>query len=180
MRVNNKFLIHKSILCNTFKNVMEVFSIKKIVLNFGVKNAVQVPKRVLSAGLALNFITSNKVLPRISTKSVMVLKVREGMVVGCKSTLRKNLLVNFINLLFEKLLLKGFEGRCSQKDLMRSSKDFTFSVEDLFIFKSLEFFFDIFSELPHLNITLIYNRDVLLFDQICFLRLNGLKLALSK
>jgi len=63
---------------------------------------------------------------------------------------------------------------------MRSSKDFTFSVEDLFIFKSLEFFFDIFSELPHLNITLIYNRDVLLFDQICFLRLNGLKLALSK
>ena len=108
---NNKFFIHKNILCNNFKNVMEIIFIKKLVLNFGVKGAVQIPKRVLSAGLALNFITTNKSLPRVSTKSVMVLKVREGMVVGCKSTLRKNFIYIFLSLLVKKLFLKSFENK---------------------------------------------------------------------
>jgi len=87
------------------------------------------------------------------------------------------MLYNFINLLFEKLLVKGFDSNNNLKFLDRVTKDFSFSVEDLFIFKNLEFFFDIFTELPHLNVTCVLNKKLTLFDQTCFLRLCGLKLV---
>ena len=175
MKINNKYIDHKLILCHNFKNVMEIFKINKVVLNFGVKSAVQLPKRILVAGLALNFITFNKVLPCISKKSVMVLKVREGMVIGCKKTLRKFNLIDFLNLFFKKLLLRNFELKSFKSNINKVSKDFSFSIEDLFIFKSLEYFFDLFVDLPELNISIKFNKGISLYDKLNFLKIYGFK-----
>lgn len=148
-RVYNKYLLFKLLNLNNFSNIMEIYKLKKIILNFGLKKIALNSKKIIPAFLALYLITGKKVNLRHSKKSVVVLKIRQGMVVGCKVTLR-NTDLNFFNLILLENILYNV------KDIKKfNNNSVTFSVDDLFIFKKIDFFFELFNDLPRLNVTLL-------------------------
>lgn len=171
---NNKYLNYKLFIMFNFKNIIEFFKIQKIILNFGVKEAVFNTKKILVSFLALQIITKKKSLLRYSKKPVMILKVRKGMVIGCKTTLRKKSLNEFHIFLLENILFNFKDIRGLSLSSVNKN-NITLCLEDLFIFKKLEFFFDIFSELPPLNITLVTTTNNKQFN-LNFLKVLGYKI----
>ena len=166
-RLYNKYLLFNLINLNNFSNVMEIYKLKKIILNFGLKKVALNSKKIIPAFLALYLITGNKVSLRHSKKSIVVLKIRQGMVVGCKVTLR-NIDLNFFSLVLLENILSNI------KDIKKfNNNSATFSIDDLFIFKKIDFFFELFNDLPRLNITLLTSSGEK-FNTANFLKILGL------
>src|SRR3546814_15867811 len=72
-----------------YKNAMEVPRLEKIVVNMGVGEAVADSKKVKSAASEMALITSQQPVVTKAKVSVATFKLREGMPVGCKVTLRR-------------------------------------------------------------------------------------------
>lgn len=105
----------------SYKNPMEVPQIEKIVLNMGVGEAVSDTKKVRSALGDLALIAGQQPVITRARKSIAGFKVREDMPLGCKVTLRKARMYEFIDRLvtialprvrdFRGLNPKSFDGR---------------------------------------------------------------------
>jgi len=103
------------------KNVNEVPKLDKIVLNMGVGEAASDKKKIEGAIKDLTQISGQKVLVTKAKKSVATFKVRDGMSIGCKVTLRKEKMYEFLDRLinislprvrdFRGLSPKSFDGR---------------------------------------------------------------------
>lgn len=104
-----------------YKNPMEVPRIEKITLNMGVGEGVSDKKVVESARSDMESIAGQKALMTIARKSVAAFKLREGAPIGCKVTLRKERMYEFLDRLiniavprirdFRGLNGKSFDGR---------------------------------------------------------------------
>jgi len=104
-----------------YTNVMQVPRLEKIVLNMGVGEAVGDSKKVESAAEDLALIAGQKPVISKARKSIATFKLREGMPVGVKVTLRKNRMYEFVDRLvtialprvrdFRGLSPKSFDGR---------------------------------------------------------------------
>ena len=104
-----------------YKNPMEVPSITKIVINMGIGEAVNDRKKVDNAAADLALIAGQKPVITISRKSIATYKLRENQPIGCKVTLRKARMYEFIDRLitvalprvrdFRGLNPKSFDGR---------------------------------------------------------------------
>ncbi len=102
-------------------NVMQVPRISKITLNMGVGEAVADRKIVEKAMGDMELIAGQKPVLRRSRKSVAAFKLRDGMPIGCKVTLRRQQMYEFLDRLisiaiprirdFRGLSLKSFDGR---------------------------------------------------------------------
>jgi large subunit ribosomal protein L5 len=105
----------------SLKNVMQVPKLEKIILNMGVGAGVDDKKKVTIAAEELTLISGQKAIITRSRKSIAGFKLREGMAVGTKVTLRKNRMYEFIDRLvhvamprirdFRGLNPKSFDGR---------------------------------------------------------------------
>ncbi len=104
-----------------YKNPMQVPRLEKIVLNMGVGEATADRKKVDSAAADLALISGQKPLLTKSTKSIATFKVREGMTLGAKVTLRGDRMYEFLDRFvtialprvkdFRGLSPKSFDGR---------------------------------------------------------------------
>jgi large subunit ribosomal protein L5 len=104
-----------------YKNLMEVPKIEKIVLNMGVGEATQDKKKVDKAAEEMALIAGQKPVITKAKKSVATFKLREGMPIGCKVTLRRERMYEFLDRLitvalprvrdFRGLNPKSFDGR---------------------------------------------------------------------
>ena len=104
-----------------YKNVMEVPRLDKVVLNMGVGEAVGDSKKVQAAAADLGLIAGQRPVITKARKSIAGFKLREGMPVGVKVTLRKNHMYEFLDRLvnialprvrdFRGLNAKSFDGR---------------------------------------------------------------------
>ena len=104
-----------------YKNVMEVPKITKIVLNMGVGEATQDKKKVEQAASEMTRIAGQKAVITKAKKSIAQFKLREGMPIGCKVTLRRERMYEFLDRLvtvamprirdFRGLNPKSFDGR---------------------------------------------------------------------
>ena len=104
-----------------YKNPMQVPKLEKIVLNMGVGEATQDRKKVDSAAADMALIAGQKPLLTKSTKSIATFKVREGMTLGAKVTLRGDRMYEFLDRFvtialprvkdFRGLSPKSFDGR---------------------------------------------------------------------
>ena len=103
------------------KNVNEIPKLEKIVLNMGVGEAASDKKKMEGAIKDLTQISGQKVLVTKAKKSVATFKLRDGMSIGCKVTLRKEKMYEFLDRLinislprvrdFRGLSAKSFDGR---------------------------------------------------------------------
>ena len=115
--------IRPDLLKNYYTNIMQVPVLEKIVLNIGMGNAHSNPKLLESVLEELSLISGQKAIKTIAKKSIAGFKIREGMVLGCKSTLRGNNMYEFLNRFislviprirdFSGLKLSSFDGRGS-------------------------------------------------------------------
>lgn len=104
-----------------YKNVMEVPRLEKIVLNMGVGEATQDRGKMEGAVNALTRITGQKPIVTKARQSNASFKVREGMAIGCKVTLRGDRMYEFLDRLvtvamprirdFRGINGKSFDGR---------------------------------------------------------------------
>ena len=104
-----------------YKNSMEVPRLEKIVVNMGVGEAVSDSKKIKSAVTEMALITGQQPVVTKAKKSVATFKLREGMPVGCKVTLRRERMYEFLDRLvtvalprvrdFRGLSGKSFDGR---------------------------------------------------------------------
>jgi large subunit ribosomal protein L5 len=104
-----------------YKNVMEVPTIEKIVLNMGVGESTGDSKKATVAAADLALIAGQKPVITKARKAISQFKVREGMPIGCKVTLRKTRMYEFLDRLvtialprvrdFRGLNPKSFDGR---------------------------------------------------------------------
>ena len=104
-----------------YKNAMEVPRIEKIVLNMGVGEATQDKKKVEQAAGEMELIAGQKPVITKAKKSIAQFKLREGMPIGCKVTLRRERMYEFLDRFvtialprvrdFRGLNPKSFDGR---------------------------------------------------------------------
>jgi len=97
---------------NSYKNILEVPKLQKIVINMGLGEAVQDSKKVASAVADLAKITGQKPIITKASKSVAGFKLREGMPIGCKVTLRRDRMYEFLDRLITIALprVRDFRG----------------------------------------------------------------------
>ncbi len=122
-----------------YKNPMEVPRIEKITLNMGVGEGVSDKKVVESARSDMESIAGQKALMTIARKSVAAFKLREGAPIGCKVTLRKERMYEFLDRLiniavprirdFRGLNGKSFDGR----------GNYSMGVKEQIIFPEIDF-----------------------------------------
>jgi len=104
-----------------YKNRMQVSNITKVVLNMGIGEGVADRKKVDSAAADLSMIAGQKAVITMSRKSIATYKLRDGQAIGCKVTLRKTRMYEFLDRLvnialprvrdFRGLNPKSFDGR---------------------------------------------------------------------
>ena len=104
-----------------YKNPMQVPRLDKVVLNMGVGEGVGDSKKVTAAAGDLGLIAGQKPVITKARKSIATFKLREGMAIGAKVTLRKNRMYEFVDRLvnialprvrdFRGLNPKSFDGR---------------------------------------------------------------------
>ena len=104
-----------------YKNRLEVPRLEKIVINMGVGEATQDKKRVETAAAEMQRIAGQKPVITKAKKSIAQFKLREGMPIGCKVTLRRDRMYEFLDRLvtvalprvrdFRGLNPKSFDGR---------------------------------------------------------------------
>ncbi len=105
----------------SYRNLMEVPRLKKIVLSRGVGDAVSDKKLVEFAVDELTIITGQKAVATVSKKDVSSFKLRKGMPIGAKVTLRRDKMYEFLDRLvtaslprvrdFQGVRSSGFDGR---------------------------------------------------------------------
>jgi len=96
----------------SYKNVMQVPRLEKVVLNMGVGTAVQDPKTLDAAVRDMTAITGQKPIVTRARRSIAAFKIREGMRIGCKVTLRGERMYEFLDRLFNVTLprVRDFGG----------------------------------------------------------------------
>ena len=104
-----------------YSNRLQVPALDKVVVNMGIGEAVNDRKKVDNAAADLALITGQKAIVTKSRKSIATYKLREGQAIGCKVTLRKTRMYEFIDRLinialprvrdFRGLNAKSFDGR---------------------------------------------------------------------
>jgi large subunit ribosomal protein L5 len=104
-----------------YKNPMQVPALDKVVLNMGIGEGVADRKKVESAAADLSLIAGQKAVITKSRKSIATFKLREDQAIGCKVTLRKARMYDFVDRLvnialprvrdFRGLNPKSFDGR---------------------------------------------------------------------
>jgi len=136
-----------------YKNGMEVPKLEKIVLNMGLGEAVQNPKIIEGATEELTRIAGQKAVVTKAKKSIATFKLREGMPIGCRVTLRGEKMYNFFSKLvniaiprvrdFRGLSPKTFDGR----------GNFSMGVKEQIIFPEIDY--DKIDKIKGLNITIV-------------------------
>ena len=106
---------------NNLKNIMEVPKLNKIVISKGVGGAVSDKKLIEHAVTELTSISGQKAIATKSKKDIAAFKLRKGMPIGAKVTLRGNIMYEFLDRLitaalprvreFQGIKNSGFDGR---------------------------------------------------------------------
>ncbi len=122
-----------------YKNVMEIPKLEKIVINMGMGEAIQNPKALDSAVVDLTAISGQKPIITKAKKSIAAFKLRQGMSIGCKVTLRGDRMYEFVDKLisaaiprvrdFKGVSPKAFDGR----------GNYTLGLKEQLIFPEIEY-----------------------------------------
>lgn len=136
-----------------YTNVMEIPKIEKVVLNMGLGEAVQNPKIVEKAVNDLSLIAGQKAVITRAKKSIAGFKLREGMPIGCRVTLRHDRMYDFLARLinialprvrdFRGISPKGFDGR----------GNYSLGIKEQIIFPEIDY--DKIDKIRGLNISIV-------------------------
>ena len=122
-----------------YKNVMEVPKLDKIVINMGVGEAKENPKALESAVADLEQITGQKAVLTKAKNSIANFKIREGMNIGCKVTLRGEKMYEFLDRLVNLALPRVRDFRGVNPNSFDGRGNYALGIKEQFIFPEIEF-----------------------------------------
>lgn len=122
-----------------YKNVMQVPRLEKVVINMGVGEAIQNPKDLDHAVDELATISGQRPVVTKAKSSIAAFKVREGMRIGCRVTLRGGRMYTFLDKLFHVVLprIRDFRG-VSQKSF-DGRGNYSLGLKEQLIFPEIEY-----------------------------------------
>lgn len=122
-----------------YKNIMEVPRLAKVVVNMGLGEAKQDAKLLVSAVSEMSLITGQQAVVTRARKSVAGFKIREGNPIGCKVTLRRRKMYEFVSKLFNVSIprLRDFRGFSTKSFDGRGN--FSLGLKEQLIFPEIEY-----------------------------------------
>ena len=135
-----------------YSNVMQVPKLNKITLNMGVGAAILDSKLLDNAVEELTQISGQRAVITRAKKSVSAFKVRTGMPIGCKATLRQDRMYEFFNKLVNVVLPQIRDFRGLSPDSFDGRGNYSLGLQEQVIFPEIEY--DTISEVRGLNITI--------------------------
>lgn len=123
----------------SYKNLMEVPKIEKIVLNVGLGEAIQNIKLLDSVQKELSMITGQRAVITKAKKSIAAFKLRKGVPIGCKVTLRGDRMYEFLDRLVSVALprIRDFKGVSGKAFDGRGN--YTLGIKEQFIFPEIDY-----------------------------------------
>lgn len=123
----------------SYKNVMEAPKVQKVVLNVGLGEAIQNIKFLDAAQKELSLITGQKAILTKAKKSIASFKLRKGVSIGCKVTLRGNKMYEFLDRLISLALprIRDFRGISGKSFDGRGN--YSLGLKEQFIFPEIEY-----------------------------------------
>ena len=122
-----------------YKNVMEVPKLDKIVINMGVGEAKDNAKLLESAVKDLETITGQKAVLTRAKKSVANFKIREGLAIGCKVTLRGERMYEFLDRLVNLALPRVRDFRGVNPNSFDGRGNYALGIKEQLIFPEIEY-----------------------------------------
>ena len=136
----------------SYQNRLEVPKINKIVLNMGIGENVSDSKKINSAVDALELISGQKPVKTIAKKAIAGFKLREGLPVGVKVTLRKKIMYEFIDRLINIALPRVRDFRGLNSKSFDGNGNYAFGIKEHIIFP----------EINYESVTDIWGMDVII------------------
>lgn len=122
-----------------YKNVMEIPKLEKIVINMGIGDARENPKGLEAAVAELEMIAGQKPVITKAKKSVANFKLREGMPVGTKVTLRADKMFYFMDKLVNISLPRVRDFRGVNANAFDGRGNYALGLKEQFIFPEIEY-----------------------------------------
>lgn len=122
-----------------YKNVMEVPKLNKIVINMGVGEAKENAKVLESAVKDMETITGQKAVLTKAKNSVANFKIREGMPIGCKVTLRGEKMYEFLDRLVNLALPRVRDFRGVNPNAFDGRGNYSLGIKEQLIFPEIEY-----------------------------------------
>jgi len=122
-----------------YQNPLQVPKINKIVLNMGIGENVSDSKKINSAVDALELISGQKAVKTIAKKAIAGFKLREGLPVGVKVTLRKKVMYEFIDRLINIALPRVRDFRGLNKKSFDGNGNYAFGIKEHIIFPEINY-----------------------------------------
>ena len=122
-----------------YKNQFEIPKLEKIVINMGVGEAVKDNKKIDTAASELAAITGQKPIVTKSKKANASFKLREGMPIGVKVTLRKNKMYEFVDRFINIALPRVRDFRGINPKSFDGNGNYSLGLKEQFVFPEIEF-----------------------------------------
>ena len=122
-----------------YKNVMEVPKIDKITLNMGVGEATQDKKKVTQAAEEMELIAGQKPVITKAKKSIAQFKLREGMPIGAKVTLRRERMYEFLDRMINVALPRVRDFRGLNPKSFEGRGNYAFGIKEQIIFPEISY-----------------------------------------
>ena len=122
-----------------YKNIMEVPKLDKIVINMGVGEAKDNAKALESAVKDMETITGQKAVLTRAKNSIANFKIREGMPIGCKTTLRGEKMYDFLDRLVNLALPRVRDFRGVNPDAFDGRGNYSLGIKEQLIFPEIEY-----------------------------------------
>jgi len=122
-----------------YTNIMEVPKLGKVVLNMGLGEAVQTPKVVDVAAGDLTTISAQKAVVTRAKKSIATYKLRQGMPIGCRVTLRKDRMYEFFSKLVHIALPRVRDFRGLSPKMFDGRGNFSMGIQEHIIFTEIDY-----------------------------------------
>ena len=122
-----------------YKNHMEVPKLEKITINMGVGEGSQDKKKVTTAAAEMELIAGQKPVITKARKSIAQFKLREGMAIGCKVTLRRDRMYEFLDRLVTIALPRVRDFRGIPGDSFDGRGNYAMGVKEQIIFPEIDY-----------------------------------------
>ena len=122
-----------------YKSVMQVPKLEKIVINMGVSDVKESSKALDAAMADLTLITGQKPIVTKAKKSIAAFKVREGMNLGCKVTLRSDKMYDFATKFFNVALPRVRDFKGVNPKSFDGRGNYSMGVKEQMIFPEIEY-----------------------------------------
>ncbi len=122
-----------------YRNVMQIPGLEKVVVNMGVGEAIQNSKALDAAVGDLAKITGQRPVITKAKKSIAGFKLREGMSIGCKVTLRGNRMYEFVDKLINATLPRVRDFRGVSPKSFDGRGNYTLGLREQLIFPEIEY-----------------------------------------